>query len=247
MTVDRQLNWDGCFNVRELGGFRGADGRETRWGAVVRSDSPERLTVAGWSALQAHGIRTIVDLRDHVERQIEPEPPAAEFATVHVPVLDLTDADFWEEWRGVYDTPRFYRAVLNRWPERFAAAVAAVGGARAGGVVIHCQVGRDRTGLVAALLLSLAGASPDDIASDYELSADRLRPLYAQWLRDAVDDSSKKRLSRENVSDRAAMLATLASLNVEAYLQAGGLDDADLAAVRRRLLNPALDATAAHS
>jgi hypothetical protein len=58
VTVDRQLNWDGCFNVRELGGFRAADGRETRWGAVVRSDSPERLTVAGWSALQAHGIRT---------------------------------------------------------------------------------------------------------------------------------------------------------------------------------------------
>jgi protein tyrosine/serine phosphatase len=234
--LDRHLNWDGCFNVRDLGGFRVADGEETRWGAVVRSDSPDRLTAPGWAALHAHGIRTIVDLRDQVERHPRSEARGAELATVHEPVLDLGDADFWDEWRGVYDTPRFYRSVLDRWRDRFASAVAAVAHARPGGVLIHCEVGRDRTGLVAALLLSIAGVSAADIADDYELSADRLRPLYSQWLTDALDNSVRERLSRENVSDREAMLATLASLNVEDYLRAAGMGDTDLATVRARLL-----------
>ena len=64
--MDRNLDWEGCFNARDLGGLRTVDGRETRWGAVVRSESLDLLTPAGWSALRAYGIRTIVDLRnDH--------------------------------------------------------------------------------------------------------------------------------------------------------------------------------------
>jgi protein tyrosine/serine phosphatase len=66
--VDRHLVSDGCFNVRDLGGFPTASGRLTRSGAVVRSDEPDRLSEAGWRALRAHGVRTIVDLRDPVER-----------------------------------------------------------------------------------------------------------------------------------------------------------------------------------
>jgi hypothetical protein len=76
MTPDRHLDWDGCFNVRDLGGLRTADSRTTRWGAVVRSDMPDRLSAAGWSALTAYGIRTIVELRNHHERQPEVEAKA---------------------------------------------------------------------------------------------------------------------------------------------------------------------------
>ncbi|MBN2146516.1 MAG: tyrosine-protein phosphatase [Anaerolineales bacterium] len=51
MVNERVLQWDGCINVRDLGGLRTGDGRTTRWGAVVRSDTPARLTAAGWSPL----------------------------------------------------------------------------------------------------------------------------------------------------------------------------------------------------
>ena len=67
----RILNWDGCTNARDLGGLHTLDGRQTRWQAVVRSDTPSRLTAAGWSALYAYGIRTIITLRTH--GQTEPE------------------------------------------------------------------------------------------------------------------------------------------------------------------------------
>ena len=61
----RVLAWDGCNNVRDLGGLSTGDGHKTRWRAIVRSDTPARLSEAGWSALYAYGIRTIITLRTH--------------------------------------------------------------------------------------------------------------------------------------------------------------------------------------
>jgi protein tyrosine/serine phosphatase len=234
VASERHLLWDGCFNVRDLGGFRTGDGHLTRWGAVVRSDAPDRLSGRGWRALEAHGVRTIVDLRDASERA--DKAPAARLAAINTPVIDFADESFWDEWRGVYDAPRFYRAVLERWPKRFSAAVTAVARAQPGAVLIHCQVGRDRTGLVAALLLSLVGVAAPEIAADYALSADRLRPLYTQWLREAADETVKQRLERENVSDEETMLALLADLDPEQYLRGAGASTADLQAARARLL-----------
>ncbi|KAA3664004.1 MAG: hypothetical protein DWQ04_07860 [Chloroflexi bacterium] len=63
MIGNRQLKWDGCHNVRDLGGLHDADGRKTRWRTLVRSDDPSKLTKAGWDALYTHGIRAIISLR----------------------------------------------------------------------------------------------------------------------------------------------------------------------------------------
>ncbi len=59
----RELVWDGCVNVRDLGGLPTEDGRVTRFGAVVRADNVRRLSDAGWEALAGYGIRRIIDLR----------------------------------------------------------------------------------------------------------------------------------------------------------------------------------------
>jgi protein tyrosine/serine phosphatase len=222
--------------VRDLGGFPLPGGGETRWSAVVRSDNPGRLTRAGLDALRAHGVRTVVDLRDPVELVAGEPSLAREFEVARVPLFDFGDDQFWRRWRGRYEANgRFYGEALERWPERFAAAVAAIGHAPPGAVLVHCQVGRDRTGLVAALLLSLAGVDAEEIAADYALSADRLRPLYDEWLRVEEDPRVRARLERENVSEAAAMLALLERLDAEAYLRAAGATAADLTAARNRL------------
>lgn len=181
-TAGRRLTWDGCFNARDLGDMRTSDGRVTRWGAVVRSDSLNRLTSAGWSALKAHGIRTIVDLRNDEELVPDAAPRPAGLTTVHVPLDDIADTEFWKYlWdNGLDGSPLYYAPFLERKPERCAAAVMAVARARPGGVVVHCGIGRDRTGLVTMLLLALAGVAPDEIAADYELSNNWLRPYWAQ-------------------------------------------------------------------
>ncbi len=228
MTPDRHLTWDGCINVRDLGGLRTADGRATRWGAIVRSDNPCKLSAAGWSALHAHGIRTIIALRtdgvpeDHPNAA--PRPP--DLTTIQVPIEDLADAEFTQRWvdSGLWCTPLYYRDALSRWPERHAAAIAAVARARLGGVLVHCGRGHDRTGIITLLLLALAGVAPDDIAADYELSPDPQRDEL---------------LAHRHTTTRAVILATLNSFDAGAYLRAAGLNDEDLAAVRARLVGPA--------
>jgi protein tyrosine/serine phosphatase len=201
----------------------------------VRSDAPDELTDAGWQALRDHGIETIVDLRD--EREREALPARAEGAAIHASVLDFSEEAFWESLRQApWDTLGFYRAILARWPERFAAAFRAVARAEAGGVLIHCQVGRDRTGLLAALLLTVAGVPAEEIAADYALSADRLRPLYVRLIREATDEAARAELEQENVSEAAWMLALLDELDAERYLLDGGCAAADLDAVRTRLI-----------
>jgi len=221
------------------------DGGFTRWGAVVRSDSLDRLTPAGWRALEAHGVRTIIDLRNDIER--DAQPYTCDLPVVHVPVEDDTDHEFVRQWRP-FSTPHYYRAALERWPRCIAAAVRAIGAAGPGGVVVHCGMGRDRTGLITMLLLALVAVSSEDIADDYELTADRQPPLdieaflanpsrvNARSRRQLEEDLATERRRREQSTDREAVLATLASLDVAGYLRAAGLEERDLAGVRARLL-----------
>jgi hypothetical protein len=126
-------------------------------------------------------------------------------------------------------TPLYYHDALSRWPERHAAAIAAVARARPGGVLVHCGRGHDRTGIITLLLLALAGVAPDDIAADYELSPDPQRDEL---------------LARRHTTTRAVILATLDSFDADAYLRAAGLGDDDLAAIRARLVGLAMDSTA---
>ena len=221
----RILDWDGCSNVRDLGGLRTSDGRLTRARAVVRSDSPARLSPAGWSALYDYGIRTIVTLRTDgiVENELDFTLPYPDIATIQVAIEDLTDEQFVQLWvdSELFCTPLYYRDALRRWPERHAAVISAIARAQPGGVLFHCIRGNDRTGIIALLLLAMVGVPPDEIIADYELSPDQYRDQL---------------LSSVNSSVRQAILGALAGLDVDNHLEVGGASQADLAAVRTRLL-----------
>lgn len=222
---ERVLVWDGCTNVRDLGGLSSCDGRMTRWGAIVRSDTPARLTAAGWSALYEYGIRTIISLRTYgmVEEKLNITTPYSDLVTVQVEIEDVTDKEFVKRWASteLWSTPLYYKDALQRWPERHAAAISAIARARPGGVLFHCVRGHDRTGIIALLLLTLAGVATDEIIADYELSHDPER--------DEI-------LTREQSSVREALLGALEGLNIDSYLRRGGVSQADLAAVRNRFL-----------
>jgi protein-tyrosine phosphatase len=222
---NRALVWDGCNNVRDLGGLSTCDGRITRWRAIVRSDTPARLTEAGWSALYAYGIRTIITLRTDgmVEDELNITPPYPDLITVQVAIEDLSDTEFLQHWAAtnLWGTPLYFKDALLRWPERHAAAISAVAQAQPGGVLFHCIRGNDRTGIIALLLLALVGVTPDDIIVDYELS----RP----------DPERDELLARQHSSVRDAILSALVGLNIDSYLSMGGVSQDDLAAVRKRL------------
>src|SRR5690242_7219062 len=89
---DRHLAWAGCYNARDLGGLRRRDGSETRWGAMVRMDSPERLTDQAWAAMWEYGVRTMVDLRN--DHEIRPDARPDKLTTVRVPLDEEKDPNF---------------------------------------------------------------------------------------------------------------------------------------------------------
>lgn len=240
MQAERHLDWAGCFNVRDLGGLPAAGGRRTRRGAVVRADSLGRLSAAGWDSLVEHGVRTVVDLRNDAERGEDAAPRPAAVATVHVPLDGAEDRGFWDpiESTPEFATPIYYRAHLMRKPHLAAGAVSAVARARPGGVAFHCVGGRDRSGELAMVLLALVGVAPEVIAADYELSGERLGPLFALEGRDDEREQIEAYLGERGTTAGEVIAMTLASIDLESLMRAGGVTDADLSALRERLLEP---------
>ena len=204
------------MNARELGGLPTIDGRETRRGAVIRADSVDGLTPAGWEALRNYGIRTIVDLRNDDERAERARLPDG-IDVVHVPLDRLhEDPEFWDDWMHgpEFATPLYYAPFLERFPHSLGEALDAIEAARPGGVLFHCVGGRDRTGLVAIAVLAAAGVEPETIADDYVLGAERAHthdPSLEQFLADRGTSARElvKQLAHDLNIDRPALRARL--------------------------------------
>jgi protein-tyrosine phosphatase len=250
LPPSRDLVWDGCLNVRDLGGLPTADGAETRRGAVVRADSVRLLSDDGWRALVDHGVRLVVDLRGDHEREEDP-PAELPVEVVHVPFMEASDAE-WEEIAEELEaataaapddataTRDAYLIFLERFEGNVAASLRAIARAPDGGIVIHCVGGKDRTGLLTAFLLHVAGVDEETIAADYALSEERLRPRHESWFEAAESEEELERLRRIAQTPSASMLGVFAELErryggVEAYLREAGVGDDELELVRARL------------
>jgi protein-tyrosine phosphatase len=233
--------------VRDLGGHATVDGGRTRFGAVVRADSVASLTDEGWRQALDYGVRTVIDLRMQIERDADP-PRELPIEALHVPVFGAWDDSVEAEIDAVSaaekDTPSKTAAVylefLERFRPNFARAVSAVANAPSGGVIVHCQGGKDRTGLVAAMLLRLAGVGIDAIAEDYALSEIHLAPRLEQWLATATDEEERERIRQISATPAPSMQRVLAELerrygSVAVYLEAGGTSPEEVERARSRL------------
>jgi hypothetical protein len=234
---DRALDWVGAYNARDLGGLPTAGGGLTARRAIVRSDSLQNLAARGWEEVEAYGIRTVIDLRNESEIGADAAPRPGSVETVNIP-LDVTEArDFWEVWGNgpQFATPLYYGPHLERFPERSAEVIRAIATAPPGGIVFHCQGGRDRAGQISMLVLALVGVEPEAIAADYAVSDERLRPLYLS--RGEVDEAPKiaEYLRGQGTSATDLIVELLGDLDVEATLRSAGLGDQDLISLRRRL------------
>ena len=247
MQPERTLIWDGCVNVRDLGGHPTEDGRTTRFGAVVRADSVRALSDAGWDALLAYGVSRIVDLRLRSELALDP-PRELDVEVVHVPLLQIDDEE-WAEIDAIFDaqpdaagsTRAVYLEFLERRRPQFAQAFAAVADAPEGTVVVHCQGGKDRTGLVVALLLRVVGVDVEAIVADYALSGPNLSERTSAWVAETDDELERERRRRIGSAPAEAMVAVLEELerrygSVREYLDAAGVDQATVDKVRTRLV-----------
>jgi len=228
------LAWDGCINVRDLGGLPTEDGGETRFHVVVRADSIHGLTSAGWEALRDYGVRAAIDLRGRHEREDDPpgDPP---IPVVSIPVNPRDESAVWH-WPSMSEA---YLAILERFRPAYAEVIEVIA-EHEPPIVIHCQGGRDRTGLAVALLLRLAGVDPETISADHGLSDESWAVHNLAWFEDAKDPEERARRRRIAAPAGRTMADILTEIDrrhasVREYLRGGGATDQALTRVEARL------------
>ncbi len=183
-VAERVVRLGGANNFRDLGGYRGRDGRRVRWGRVYRSNRLVHLTDEDLDQVDALGIAAVCDLRSAEERAADPSRwrslPASVFESAKPNVDDVRetlmggDPDAREVGSRMVT---FYATLPTRYAEEYRALfsqLAACGAAH----LFHCTAGKDRTGVAAALLLDLLGVARGDIIADYAMTE---RLLHAEW------------------------------------------------------------------
>jgi protein-tyrosine phosphatase len=244
----RTLELRGVYNFRDLGGYRARDGRTVRWHTLFRADGLDRLTPEDVEALRPFGLRTVVDLRMEHELAARGRFPVETYPVAyhHLSVMDRT----WDrDIPGIDSIPEAdflharYTEMLQEGGPRYAAALRVLAGAGALPAVFHCAAGKDRTGLLAMLVLGAIGVSHDDIVEDYALSS---RALAAFRERAAEDPQAAAALASTPTvffaADPTAMSRLLTDIeaahgSVRGYAKALGVDESHLTALEHALLS----------
>ena len=180
----RLIGLEAVHNFRDLGGYATADGRSTRWRTLFRSDGLYRLRGADdMSRVRQLGLKSVIDLRTEREQREQGIFPTDDIEVTfhHLPIVDVTWSDT--------ETPKFddeveflvwgYRDMLEIGSSRFADAMHVLAQTDSLPAVFHCAAGIDRTGVLAALLLSSLGVDDAQICADYGLTKDAMRRSIA--------------------------------------------------------------------
>jgi protein-tyrosine phosphatase len=235
----RRLALESTYNIRDIGGYATLDGRSTRWRTFLRADSFNELPPEGQRLLLAYPVRTIIDLRRTIELRRAPAIFATSQLVRYVNISLLEDEQKIREMQSLQE---LYQFILETCKEQIKQILQLMATEDVFPCIAHCTVGKDRTGLITALLLSIANVPATTIAEDYALSEQYLAPLF--HLRRA--EAAKERQDVQGFEWLASalpetMLATLAHLerqygSVKTYLRVIGLTDAQLENLRGRLV-----------
>ena len=235
----RNLNLDSVQNLRDLGGYSTKEGRKTKWGIFLRSGDMSAMTKDDQAALLRQGIRCVIDLRMAKEIAIAPN------VFSDSKKVAFFNHDFWGTRFDNYRSKRKSATPEEKLSDLYCAGLEINGFVMAavmktlasgeGGFVFHCRSGKDRTGLVAAILLVIAGVPDEVVAKDFGLSATYLNEP------ELTEDDLKKPGAYQKGSAPETMMLTLDFLRdryggVEGYLDDQGVSVLEIESVREKIL-----------
>ena len=251
--AERKLPLEGPRNFRDLGGYPTEGGRRVRWGQIFRADSLAELTDADIGYLERLGLARVIDLRGDSEVSERPNRLAGRDGFSYVQ-LSIGESDLSpQEWARKFESGEFgeidaswlvrgYQRTLDERAQRVGLVLRRLAAAPTP-AVFHCTAGKDRTGIVSALLLLVLGVSREIVVGDYRLTAlypgDRI-PAADQWFAERGIDP--ERAAHVLSSRREAMEVTLAHLDAmhggaERFVrEQAGVSEAEIAALREWLI-----------
>jgi len=248
---DRHLAIAGAYNIRDLGGYQ-AEGGETQWRRILRADALHRVDADGMAQLVAHGLRTVIDLRHLSEMAMAPNPfrDHPEVRYLALPLFDdlapsrmaALRGDTLGRGRGSDVLLALYCLALAERQAEIRQVLTAIAEAPEGAVLFHCTAGKDRTGIIAALLLALAGVATPTILEDYALTKSAIAPILEDIIAGAVARGADLADFMPLLAcEPATMQAMLDHLDADydglaAYLARIGLEPATIERLRIRLL-----------
>jgi protein-tyrosine phosphatase len=184
LAQQRHVSFERLHNFRDFGGYPATEGRHVRWGQLYRSDSLGKLAGSDLAQFTALGVRTVIDLRHSWEIDSGGRVPDAAGLAYHNFSIEHRPYD-QSKLSDVVDPVRFladrYAEVASDGVAEIGQALAVIAEAGRAPLVIHCASGKDRTGLLAAIVLSLLGVAEEDIVADFGLTGLATERLIADW------------------------------------------------------------------
>ncbi len=243
--MDRRIDVEGCNNFRDIGGYPDEGGRRVRWRLLYRADALHHLSERGVSQLRNElRVESVVDLRSGAEVSIEGRGPLADEA-IRFHHLPLFDGDATQAERGVDPSltlaDRYY--LLARFAGEPIRRVLTTLAESDAPTVFHCAAGKDRTGVISALVLGLLGVPDRFIVADYAASGEALDAIVARLEESAGYRDMFAALPRDTLhAEPTTMSGFLARLREEygslrEYAEAIGVPDVALQRLRKRLLD----------
>ena len=249
MQPPRRLDIGGAYNVRDLGGYPAMNGRRTRWKTFIRAASLHRLPRESQDALIGYGIRTVIDLRRTPELEEAPNVFAgsSDVAYLHQNLIGdepLAGADdSVETGEAAERILGSYSSWIDLRQPQIRRTLATLADPDSRPALFHCAGGKDRTGVISALLLGIAGVPADVIAEDYALSARYLLERYfaEQAPPDLSADDYTLEDYRRDYCPPEAMLKVLDYVDeryggIEPYARTIGLTDGQIDGIRAALV-----------
>ena len=239
--MSRPVQIPGLSNVRDLGGMSTPDG-PVRDGVIFRADAPIRLPEAGGVALRGLGLAKVIDLREPIERRHDPADTERMNgnwgALCQLPLFDGAI-----DLRELRDLDSLYRDAIDGCGERFVTVLGEIRDPDGTPALVHCSAGKDRTGLVVALLLEAIGTSRDEVVADYAMTAQQMagpaiKAVQQRALRAGIPE---QHLAQALGSPPEVMVATLDHVDeryggAAAYLIAHGAEPSAIDELGARLV-----------
>jgi len=243
-ALERHIPYEGCFNFRDLGGYHTHDGRAVRWRRLFRSGELQYMTQADKThAREELGIVTVIDLRNPKAAARDGTGPIVGGPTryYNIPLLD----DDWMESRVPEPSPTIGYIEALKHPdfgESVALVFRTIANAEAYPAVFHCTGGKDRTGMLAAIILGVLGVADQDIVQDYVVSVRYFGPLLDRLRSDPARSHILQRLPPSWWEIRPEIMEVMLDFvrreygSMRGYVKAHGVNQETLRLLEERLL-----------